>query len=202
MGRWGGGGGRWGWVGGGGGGVGGWGWGGGLPPLPTHPPLRFTREQTRVEYIRRCRLTNKHNKIQYSLEGECENCWLVVRIIKDFFLVVYNQLWPSVLLDKIFSFTCHCLYIVSFEDARKGLVLFQLIQQHHSQLLNFSCTFCCWEFIGPNQITNLQWIILLTVFQKPGNHHFVAVSDTYRDDISDRYSIRDRIYYGWHHILG
>ena len=29
---------------------------GGLPPLPTHPPLRFTREQTRVEYIRRCRL--------------------------------------------------------------------------------------------------------------------------------------------------
>ena len=74
-GRWGGGrqGGRWGgkgWVGGGGGvkgggGVGGgwggwcgWGWGGGLPPLPTHPPLRFTREQTRVEYIRRCRLKN------------------------------------------------------------------------------------------------------------------------------------------------
>ena len=50
-GRWGGGGGgRWGGV----GGVG----GGGLPPLPTHPPLRFTREQTRVEYIRRCRLMN------------------------------------------------------------------------------------------------------------------------------------------------
>ena len=40
------------WVGGGGRWVG----GGGLPPLPTHPPLRFTREQTRVEYIRRCRL--------------------------------------------------------------------------------------------------------------------------------------------------
>ena len=74
VGGWGGGGrsggrrgGRWGgkgWVGGGGGGKGwvgggGWvgGWGGGLPPLPTHPPLRFTREQTRVEYIRRCRLT-------------------------------------------------------------------------------------------------------------------------------------------------
>ena len=38
----------------GGGGVGGV--GGGWPPLPTHPPLRFTREQTRVEYIRRCRL--------------------------------------------------------------------------------------------------------------------------------------------------
>ena len=51
VGGWGGG---WGgsrWV----GGVGGW---GGLPPLPTHPPLRFTREQTRVEYIRRCRLTS------------------------------------------------------------------------------------------------------------------------------------------------
>ena len=29
-----------------------------LPP-PTHPPLRFTREQTRVEYIRRCRLKKK-----------------------------------------------------------------------------------------------------------------------------------------------
>ena len=29
---------------------------GGVTPLPTHPPLRFTREQTRVEYIRRCRL--------------------------------------------------------------------------------------------------------------------------------------------------
>ena len=52
-GGWVGGGGK-GWVGGGGGWVGG-GWGG-LPPLPTHPPLRFTREQTRVEYIRRCRL--------------------------------------------------------------------------------------------------------------------------------------------------
>ena len=57
-----------GWVGGGGGGrcVGGGGgrWvggGGGLPPLPTHPPLRFTREQTRVEYIRRCRLTSTIN---------------------------------------------------------------------------------------------------------------------------------------------
>ena len=52
-----------GWVGEGGKGwVGGWGVGGGggggvgYPPLPTHPPLRFTREQTRVEYIRRCRL--------------------------------------------------------------------------------------------------------------------------------------------------
>ena len=46
-----------GWVGGvGGWGVGGWVGGGVLPPLPTHPPLRFTREQTRVEYIRRCRL--------------------------------------------------------------------------------------------------------------------------------------------------
>ena len=72
----GGGGGYVGWVGGGGGGKGwvGWGrggkgwvgvgggWGGGgggvgyPPPLPTHPPLRFTREQTRVEYIRHCRL--------------------------------------------------------------------------------------------------------------------------------------------------
>ena len=54
----GGGGGGKGWVGGGGGVKGGWGGGGvgGLPPLPTHPPLRFTREQTRVEYIRRCRL--------------------------------------------------------------------------------------------------------------------------------------------------
>ena len=30
----------------------------------------------------------------------------------------------------------------------------------------------------------------------------VAVSDTYRDEISDGYLIRDRIYYGWHHILG
>ena len=51
VGRWVGGVGGWGgrWV----GGVGGW---GGYPPLPTHPPLRFTREQTRVEYIRRCRL--------------------------------------------------------------------------------------------------------------------------------------------------
>ena len=58
VGGWGGGG--KGWVGGGGGGkgwVGGVGVGrGGLPPLPTHLPLRFTREQTRVEYIRRCRL--------------------------------------------------------------------------------------------------------------------------------------------------
>ena len=59
MGGWGGGG--KGWVGGGGGVKGGWGGGGGgggLPPLPTHPPLRFTREQTRVEYIRCCRLKN------------------------------------------------------------------------------------------------------------------------------------------------
>ena len=57
-GRWvGGGGGRW--VGGGGRWVG----GGGLPPLPTHPPLRFTREQTRVEYIRRCRL--KRSNVVY-----------------------------------------------------------------------------------------------------------------------------------------
>ena len=58
-GRWGGGGGRWGgrWgVGGVGGGVGVGVGGGGYPPLPTHPSLRFTREQTRVEYIRRCRL--------------------------------------------------------------------------------------------------------------------------------------------------
>ena len=54
-----------GWVGGGGGrwvGGGGGRWVGGgvggLPPLPTHPPLRFTREQTRVEYIRHCRLIN------------------------------------------------------------------------------------------------------------------------------------------------
>ena len=47
------------WV-GGGGMWGGWvGGGGGLPPLPTHPPLRFTREQTRVEYIRRCRLKSE-----------------------------------------------------------------------------------------------------------------------------------------------
>ena len=54
-----------GWVGVGGGVKGGLGVGvgggvgvgvGGLPPLPTHPPLRFTREQTRVEYIRHCRL--------------------------------------------------------------------------------------------------------------------------------------------------
>ena len=53
---------------GGGGGVGrGWGrWGvggqagGRWPPLPTHPPLRFTREQTWVEYIRRCRLINEN----------------------------------------------------------------------------------------------------------------------------------------------
>ena len=60
-GRWGGGG-----VGRGFGGVGGG--GGGYPPLPTHPPLRFTREQTRVEYIRHCRLTNKfvnNYKIRY-----------------------------------------------------------------------------------------------------------------------------------------
>ena len=51
---------KWGWgVGRQGWGGGGWGGrrGGGWPPLPTHPPLRFTREQTRVEYIRRCRLT-------------------------------------------------------------------------------------------------------------------------------------------------
>ena len=32
--------------------------------------------------------------------------------------------------------------------------------------------------------------------------HGVAVSDTYRDEISHGYPIRDRIYYGWHHILG
>ena len=59
VGGWGGGG--KGWVGGGGGIKGGWGVGGGVgyPPLPTHPPLRFTREQTRVEYIRRCRLIIK-----------------------------------------------------------------------------------------------------------------------------------------------
>ena len=30
----------------------------------------------------------------------------------------------------------------------------------------------------------------------------VAVSDTYRDDISDGYSIRDMIYSGQYHILG
>ena len=47
-----------GWV----GGVGGW---GGLPPLPTHPPLRFTREQTRVEYIRRCRLIIAQHTVIY-----------------------------------------------------------------------------------------------------------------------------------------
>ena len=44
---------------GGWGGVGGGVGGGGVgypPSPPTHPPLRFTREQTRVEYIRRCRL--------------------------------------------------------------------------------------------------------------------------------------------------
>ena len=57
VGGWGGGG--KGWVGGGGG----WGVGGGVgyPPLTTHPPLRFTREQTRVEYIRRCRLNINSN---------------------------------------------------------------------------------------------------------------------------------------------
>ena len=66
-----------GWVGGGGRWVGvgrwvgGWGWvggwaGGGYPPLPTHPPLRFTREQTRVEYIRRCRLMNTTTHLQPS----------------------------------------------------------------------------------------------------------------------------------------
>ena len=30
----------------------------------------------------------------------------------------------------------------------------------------------------------------------------VAVSDTYWDEISDGYFIRDRIYYGWHRIPG
>ena len=33
-------------------------------------------------------------------------------------------------------------------------------------------------------------------------YNIVAVSDTYWDDISDGYSIRDRIYSGQHHILG
>ena len=32
--------------------------------------------------------------------------------------------------------------------------------------------------------------------------YVVAVSDTYRDEISDGYFIRDRIYYGRHHIPG
>ena len=32
----------------------------------THPPLRFTREQTRVEYIRRCRLINTEG-FQYKI---------------------------------------------------------------------------------------------------------------------------------------
>ena len=32
--------------------------------------------------------------------------------------------------------------------------------------------------------------------------YVVAVSDTYRVEISDGYPIWDRIYYGWHHILG
>ena len=32
--------------------------------------------------------------------------------------------------------------------------------------------------------------------------HVVAVLDTYRDEISYGYPIRDRIYYGWHHIRG
>ena len=66
-GMWGGwGGGGKGWVGGGGGVKGGVGVGGvGYPPLPTHPPLRFTREQTRVEYIRRCRLTSRHADFSY-----------------------------------------------------------------------------------------------------------------------------------------
>ena len=30
----------------------------------------------------------------------------------------------------------------------------------------------------------------------------LAVSDTYRDEISDGYLIQDTLYYGWHHILG
>ena len=34
------------------------------------------------------------------------------------------------------------------------------------------------------------------------NKNVVAVSDTYQDEISDGYPIWDRIYYGWHHILG
>ena len=32
--------------------------------------------------------------------------------------------------------------------------------------------------------------------------HGVAGSDTYQDDMSDGYSIRDRISYGWHRIPG
>ena len=40
------------------------------------------------------------------------------------------------------------------------------------------------------------------IFIFPSTYDGVAVSDTYRDEISDRYPIRDRIYYGWHHILG
>ena len=59
---------------GGGWGVGGggrWVGGGGYPPLPTHPPLRFTREQTRVEYIRRCRLMMdlEHGTTAFTVEN-------------------------------------------------------------------------------------------------------------------------------------
>ena len=33
-------------------------------------------------------------------------------------------------------------------------------------------------------------------------YYVVTVSDTYRDEISDGYPIWDRIYYGWHRIIG
>ena len=49
------------------------------------------------------------------------------------------------------------------------------------------------RFLSPITYRRLTLFLLICV---------VAVSDTYRDDISDGYPIRDRIYYGCHHILG
>ena len=46
-------------------------------------------------------------------------------------------------------------------------------------------------------------LVLNYAYQAVGvQRHVVAVSDTYRDEISDGYPIRDRIYYSWHRILG
>ena len=113
-------GGGWGGVGGGGGGRWGWGgrWGGvvgGLPPLPTHPPLRFTREQTRVEYIRRCRLIITFLTITASSEPG------IPRLLHRYINTV-TGMWDRSAEDRIryiavgqkyFSAIFHCYKIVT-----------------------------------------------------------------------------------------